>query len=409
MSPILYGPISQLITMASIPEKGAVPDAALEVIPNAGLLLEGDRIVAVDTFAALKDSGTPVETGNPCVVIPGLIDTHTHLCFAGSRAADYSQRISGKTYQEILEAGGGIMDTVQKTRDSDAATLLDLLLRRLTRHLSEGVTTCEIKSGYGLSVAHELKMLRAIRDAAQLQPVSLIPTCLAAHVTPPEFPSAGEYLDHVVAELLPIVAREALAKRVDIFVEPSAFPAALAAPFLKRATSMGYDAVVHADQFTTGGSQVAVEVGAVSADHLESSGDAEIKALAASNVIATVLPGASLGLGMHFAPARKILDHGCSLVIASDWNPGSAPMGDLLMQASVLSAQQKLSNAETLSALTCRAARALGLDDRGTLEAGKRADFIAFPVDDFREILYHQGKLKPSRVWVAGQEVSTSR
>lgn len=406
MSGILYGPITQLLTMASLPDKGAITDAALEIIPDAGMLVEGGRIVAVDSFAALKGSGTLVELVSPCVVIPGLIDTHTHLCFAGSRATDYSNRISGKTYQEILESGGGIMDTVTKTRHCDEHTLLELTLRRLARHASEGVTTCEIKSGYGLSVEHELKMLRTIREAARRQPVTLVSTCLAAHVTPPEFPSAASYLDHIAAELLPVVSRESLAERVDIFVEPAAFPAALAVPFLKRAMSMGFAAVVHADQFTTGGSAVAIEVGAASADHLESSGDDEIRALAASDVTATVLPGASFGLGMNFAPARKLLDSGCALVIASDWNPGSAPMGDLLMQASVLSAQQKLSNAETLSALTCRAARALGLHDRGTLEAGKRADFIAFPVDDFREILYHQGKLKPTRVWIAGNDIS---
>lgn len=299
------------------------------------------------------------------------------------------------------------MDTVQKTRACDGKMLVELLLQRLARHASEGVTTCEIKSGYGLSVEHELKILHAIGEAAELQPVSLVSTCLAAHITPPEFESPAMYLEHILAELLPIVSRESLAQRVDIFIEPSAFPAAIAASFLKRAMSMGFMATVHADQFTTGGSAVAIDVGAISADHLEASGDDDIKALAASSVTATVLPGASLGLGMHFAPARKILDYGCALVIASDWNPGSAPMGDLLMQASVLSAQQKLSNAETLSAVTFRAARALGLSDRGTLEAGKRADFIAFPVDDYREILYHQGKLKPSRVWIAGKEFSS--
>ncbi|MFO7257574.1 MAG: imidazolonepropionase [Bacteroidota bacterium] len=407
MNRTLYGPITQLLTMASLPDKGPIADAALEIIPDAALLVEGNRIVAVGMFAALKGAGDHIETTSPCVVMPGLIDTHTHLCFAGSRAGDYSARISGKTYQEILESGGGIMDTVQKTRACDGKMLVELLLQRLARHASEGVTTCEIKSGYGLSVEHELKILHAIGEAAELQPVSLVSTCLAAHITPPEFESPAMYLEHILAELLPIVSRESLAQRVDIFIEPSAFPAAIAASFLKRAMSMGFMATVHADQFTTGGSAVAIDVGAISADHLEASGDDDIKALAASSVTATVLPGASLGLGMHFAPARKILDYGCALVIASDWNPGSAPMGDLLMQASVLSAQQKLSNAETLSAVTFRAARALGLSDRGTLEAGKRADFIAFPVDDYREILYHQGKLKPSRVWIAGKEFSS--
>src|SRR5690606_17962589 len=187
---------------------------------------------AVGMFAALKGAGDHIETTSPCVVMPGLIDTHTHLCFAGSRAGDYSARISGKTYQEILESGGGIMDTVQKTRACDGKMLVELLLQRLARHASEGVTTCEIKSGYGLSVEHELKILHAIGEAAELQPVSLVSTCLAAHITPPEFESPAMYLEHILAELLPIVSRESLAQRVDIFIEPSAFPAAIAASFL---------------------------------------------------------------------------------------------------------------------------------------------------------------------------------
>ena len=166
---------------------------------------------------------------------------------------------------------------------------------------------------------------------------------------------------------------------------------------------MGFDLVVHADQFTTGGSRIAVETGALSADHLEASTDIEIKQLAASDTVAVVLPGASLGLGIGFAPARKLLDAGASMAIASDWNPGSAPMGDLLTQAAILGAFEKLSTAETFAALTFRAAKALNLNDRGTIEPGKLADMQAFPCADYREILYHQGKLKPAKVWKRGE------
>ena len=317
----------------------------------------------------------------------------------------YSLRISGDTYEEILRRGGGIYDTVEKTRQCPEAKLLDLTLRRLDRHLAEGVTTCEIKSGYGLSVESELKMLNVIRKAAAQHPSTLVPTCLAAHVPAREFDDPVQYLQYLVANMLPLVKRESLSNRVDIFVEPSAFTAYDAEMYLRQARYLGFEVVVHADQFTPGGSLVAVKMNAQSADHLEASGDAAITALSQSNTTATVLPGASLGLGMNFAPARKLLDKGCSVAIASDWNPGSAPMGDLLTQAALISAFEKLSNAETFAGITFRAARALGLTDRGVLTPGMRADFVAFQISDYREILYHQGKLKPYRVWVAGEEI----
>jgi imidazolonepropionase len=202
-------------------------------------------------------------------------------------------------------------------------------------------------------------------------------------------------LNYVFHDLLPVIKNEKLSNRVDIFIEESAFDANNALTYLNRAKQMGFDITVHADQFTTGGSAVAVKSGAVSADHLEASRDAEIKILANSDTVAVVLPGASLGLGMAYAPARKLLDAGACLAIASDWNPGSAPMGDLLMQAAVMSAAEKLNTAEVFAGLTFRAAKALRLNDRGILAPGMRADLQAYPTNDYREILYQQGKLKP--------------
>jgi imidazolonepropionase len=205
----------------------------------------------------------------------------------------------------------------------------------------------------------------------------------------------SEYLQFVLDELLPVVKRERLANRVDIFIEESAFNIDNAFTYLTKAKQMGFDVTVHADQFTTGGSAVAIKVGAVSADHLEASKEAEIKMLADFETVAVVLPGASLGLGMPYAPARKLLDAGACLAIASDWNPGSAPMGDLLMQAAVMGAAEKLTTAEVFAALTSHAAKALNLIDRGTLKVGMRADMQAYPCSDYREILYNQGKLRP--------------
>ena len=376
-------------------------DDQLQIIPNGGILVENGLIIAVGDFEKLRKENPSVqieEIAGNCVLLPGFIDCHTHICFAGSRAKDYAMRILGKTYLEIAQAGGGIWDSVTQTRAADeCCCLLNCWLLRLNRHLAEGVTTIEVKSGYGLSVEEELKQLRAIKAAASQTKASLVATCLAAHMVPKDFNgSQSEYLGYILTDLLPIVKKEKLAQRVDIFIEQSAFnPENAFVSIYTKAKQMGFDITVHADQFTTGGSEVAVEVGAVSADHLEASKDKEIKLLANSNTVAVALPGASLGLGMPYAPARKLLDAGACLAIASDWNPGSAPMGDLLMQAAVMSAAEKLSTAEVFAGLTFRAAKALKLSDRGTLTAGMRADMQAYPCGDYREILYHQGKLKP--------------
>lgn len=393
--------------MHGLPERGPIDDARLKIIADGGVLIAGDTIAHVGNFeqlrrdAAIKNLSIE-EVQNPSVLLPGFIDAHTHICFAGNRARDYALRVAGTPYLEIAKQGGGILDTVSKTRLASEDALTDLLISQLDRHLSDGVTTCEVKSGYGLSLNDELKMLNAIRRAAQLHPASVIATCLAAHVRPKEFSDNASYLKMIVADLLPQVKKESLAERVDIFVEDGAFTPEEAISYLKAAKDLGFKSTVHADQFHCGGSRVAAQTGAISADHLEASGDNELAQLKSAGVIATALPGASLGLGMSFAPARKILDTGLSLVIASDWNPGSAPMGDLLLQAAVLGANQKLSFAETLAAITCRASHALSLKDRGSLTTGNRADFIAFPTTDYRDILYHQGRLKPSQVWTCG-------
>jgi imidazolonepropionase len=270
--------------------------------------------------------------------------------------------------------------------------------------LGEGVTTIEVKSGYGLSLEEELKQLRVIKSASAHTKAKLVPTCLAAHMVPKDFTGTQqEYLEHVVNDLLPVLKQENLTNRVDIFIEESAINTENALLYLNKAKQMGFDITVHADQFTTGGSKVAVEVGALSADHLEASREKEIKLLADSNIVSVTLPGASLGLGMPYAPARKLLNAGACLAIASDWNPGSAPMGDLLMQAAVMSASEKLSAAEVFAGLTFRAASALKME-RGILAPGMTADMQAYPCTDYREILYYQGKLKPSQVWTGGNE-----
>jgi imidazolonepropionase len=251
-----------------------------------------------------------------------------------------------------------------------------------------------------LNVEDELKMLRAIQHAASQTHASLVPTCLAAHTLPKDFPGNHQaYLHFIIQELLPLVRTEGLAKRVDIFIEESAFQPAAALQYLNVCRDMGFQVTVHADQFTTGGSKVAVEANALSADHLEASTEKELQMMANSNTVAVVLPGASMGLGMPFANARKLLDIGACVAIGTDWNPGSAPMGDLLMQAAVMGASEKLTTAETFAGITCRAAHALGLHERGVIVPGFRAHMQAYPTHDYRDILYYQGTLKPCRVW----------
>lgn len=399
----LLGPFTQILPLSGLPLKGAIADDQLQVIPNGGVLVDNGLIVEVGDFEALRKVHPKAKieeiTGEQ-LLLPGFVDCHTHLCFAGDRAKDYAMRIAGKSYLEIAKAGGGIWDSVTQTRQAGKEQLAELLLQRIDRHAKDGVTTIEVKSGYGLKIEEELKQLGAIKIAAAKTKVDLVPTCLAAHILPKDFGGpASEYLEQVLNDLLPKIKKENLAGRVDIFIEESAFNASNATCYLQVAKQMGFDVTVHADQFTTGGSEVAVKVGAVSADHLEASGEKEIKQIAASETVAVALPGASIGLGMVFAPARKLLNAGACLAIASDWNPGSAPMGDLLMQAAVLSTYEKLTTAEVFAGLTYRASKALNLLDRGTLEKGKLADMQAYPCKDYREILYHQGKLKPGRVW----------
>lgn len=393
----LIGPFTQILPLTGLPLKGALKDEQLQVISDGGVLVKDGRIAAYDNFQKLRNQHPEADIfsiDEPAVLLPGFTDCHTHICFAGTRSRDYAMRIAGMSYLDIARAGGGIWDSVKKTRDAEEAELISQTVARADRHLRHGVTTIEVKSGYGLSFESELHMLRAIRTASRHTAAELIPTCLAAHIRPKDF--EGDYLGWIREVLLPAVREEQLTKRIDIFIEETAFPKNDALAFLQAVPD--FDITVHADQFTSGGSEVAVAVGALSADHLEASTEDDIRRLAQSGTVAVVLPGASLGLGMHYAPARKLLDAGASVAIASDWNPGSAPMGDLLMQAAVMSAAEKLSTAEVFAALTSRADKALG-------RVSGTADLQAYPCKDYRDILYYQGSMKPGRVWKEGKQV----
>lgn len=397
MTDLLIGPFSQVLTMEGLSPSGPLKDQDLVVVKDAAIHLKNGIIHKVDHYQSMRNQpGQWLNIEGPAVALPGFIDAHTHICWAGSRFKDYALRVQGVSYQEIAAQGGGILDTVNKTRQASVQELIEGLLQRGKILSKQGVTTCEVKSGYGLTVDDEIKILTAIRDANVQLDVDLIPTCLASHVKPKEFINNRDYLAYIEERLLPRLLKENLAQRIDIFVDNVAFSVEEARLFLLSAQKKGFSIVIHADQFTRGGAKLAAELGVLSVDHLDVSINEDFELLKQNRVIPIVLPGCSLGLGTPFAPARKILDCGLPLVIASDWNPGSAPLGYLLLEAAILGAAEHLTMAETLAAITVRAARALQLEDRGQLMSGKRGDCVIFPCHDYREILYNQGSLLPS-------------
>ncbi len=402
---ILIGPIKQLVGLSEVPIRGALANDALIIEEDIWLHLKDGKLhKKLNKSDAYNADLEVLELVKDHIVLPGFIDAHTHICFHGSRSKDYAMRNAGISYLEIAKAGGGIWDTVTHTRNASQEELVEGILDRVDVLITRGITTVEVKSGYGLSVKEELKMLRAIKEANSKTQIDLIPTCLAAHIKPRDFEgSHAEYLDYIIDELFPILVEEKLCKRVDAFIEEEAFSGNVVYRYFAKARELGFDITVHADQFHPGGSRVAIEHEALSADHLEASTNAEIIALAKSNTVAMALPGASIGLGCAFTPARKILDANGILAIASDWNPGSAPMGDLLTQACILGTFEKLSNPEVLAGITKRAAKALDLNDRGYIDIGLKADLLFFEGKDYNEVFYHQGKKLPDMVFKNGK------
>jgi imidazolonepropionase len=399
-SKTLCGPFKQLLTMNGLPLKGPLKDEQLEVLTNAGIVVQDGKILDLGSYSDLEnihpDSEKNFNNNSEQIALPSFIDCHTHICWGGNRVNDYSMRVAGKSYLEIAASGGGISDTVTETRKASEDKLVELILDRAKQHLQRGITTIEVKSGYGLNLEDELKMLRAIKKANEKTPVRLIPTFLGAHIKPKDFDgSHAEYLDYLLDVVVPVIAEEKLAARADIFVEEGAFDIDVARIYAKNLKLKGFDITMHVDQFHPGGSKLAIEEGCVSADHLEFTDDESCELFGRSETVAVALPGASLGLGMQFTPCRKLLDNNACVAIATDWNPGSAPMGDLITQAAILGASEKLTLAETLAGITFRAARALRIEG-GILRKGDEANFTVFETDDFRNIFYQQGQLKPS-------------
>ena len=401
---------SQLVTLAG-PKRPRVRGemADLSIIPDGALLISDGEIVAADTRAAIEPLITPEHTvinAGKRVVLPGFVDAHTHLVFAGDRIDEFEKRASGTSYEEIAAAGGGIRSTVRKTRAASEAELFDAARRRLRLLLRNGTTTIEAKSGYGLSSESELKMLRVIRRLATEGPARCVPTFLGAHEIPDEFRgNPAGYVTLLINETLPAVVAEKLAEYCDVFCEPKIFDVAAARAILEAARQKHLRLRLHADQLSrSGAAQLAAEMGAVTADHLEQIDASGIEALAKAGVQPVLLPASVYTLGSkRFAPGREMIECGLAVVLATDFNPGSSPTPSIPFVLSLASTQMGITPAEALTAVTINAAYSLGLGDRvGSLEPGKRADFVIHDCADYREIAYFVGVEPAAAVYIDG-------
>jgi len=407
---ILLVNCSQLVTLAgpARPRIGAEM-RDLAIIPNGAMLVRSGRIVAVgprSEVEPLAGSNDDVVDAGGRVVTPGFVDAHTHLIFGGNRANEFEMRCEGMTYQQISAQGGGIRSTVRNTRASSDAELVAIGKKHASWFLRGGTTTIEAKSGYGLSVEEELKILRAIRAVGEQTPMRCVPTFLGAHEVPEEYRgNTSGYVSLVVDEMLPRVADKGLAKYCDIFCEPKTFPVAEARQILRAAKALGFGLRVHADQFTcSGAAQLAAELGAKTADHLEQSDATSIAALKGAGVQPVLLPGSVYAIGSQkYAPARAMIEAGLGVVIATDFNPGSSPTASMAMVMSLACTQMKMTPAETLTAATINPACSLDLQHEvGSLEAGKVADFVVHDAADYREIPYWFGGQRPVMVFAGG-------
>jgi imidazolonepropionase len=385
---LLVRDLAQLVTHAGTeaPLRGdAMGD--VEVLENGYVLCDDGRIKATGRMRDLGPLDGEVEEvdGRGLTAIPGLVDCHTHACFAGDRVDEFALRAGGATYEELHAAGGGILSTVSATRAATEAELEERMDEHRNWMARAGTTMFEAKSGYGLDHDTELAQLRAIRSAGG------VPTWLGAHAVPPEFPDADAYLDFALAEVLPEAA--GLAEAADVFVENGAFDESQARRYLTACADAGLALRLHGDQFTEQGAvPLAIELGARSVDHLEATGAEGVRALAASDVTAVLLPASALFLGRRMPPGRTLVEAGAAVALATDFNPGSAYCESLPLVCSLAATQLQLSPAEALGACTVNAAHVLGRANRkGRLAPGYDADLVLLDVPDWRYLAYHLG------------------
>ena len=406
--------IGQLVTLAG-PARPRVGQELRElgIVEDGALLVWNGRIAAAGSYGELKDripaDAEVIDAEGRCVT-PGFVDAHTHLVFAGNRAGEFERRIAGATYQEIAAEGGGILRTVKLTRAATEDELVVVARRHRDWMLRGGTTTIEAKSGYGLDRETELKMLRVIRRLDEEGPARMVATLLGAHTVPPQFQGRrGEYVRWVAEELIPEVAALGLARYCDAFCDDHAFTVEETRTVLTAAKRAGMGLRVHAEQFREGtGAALAAELGAATADHLEVATDEALLVLRDSGVQPVLLPGSVFALGRRqYPPARRMVELGLGIVVATDFNPGSSPVASMPFVMSLACVEMGLSPAEALTAGTINAAWSLGLGDRvGSLETGKDADLLIHEFEDYREIAYFMAAPVRPRVFVAGREVT---
>mgnify|MGYP006274077139 CR=1 FL=1 len=404
----------QTVTVAGTmgPVAGTAMDN-LEVLEKGWLAVKGAEIIAVGTEEEVKSQ---VEIGDKTrvidaagkVVTPGLIDPHTHVIFGGSREDEFVMRIQGASYMEIMEAGGGILNSVQGTRSASKEELIELGRTRLDWMLETGTTTVESKSGYGLNLETEMKQLRAANKLEKDHPMDLVHTFLGAHAWPEEYKEdhAG-YIKELIEEMLPKVKEEDLAEYCDVFCEKGVFSIEETREIMEAAKEMGFDLRLHADEITTlGGAELAAELGAVSADHLLMVSDEGIKAMRDKGVMPVLLPTTAFTLKKPYAPADKMMEQGLPLALATDFNPGSSPNSSLILTMTIACLYMGLTPEAAFNAVTINAAHSLNRADKiGSLEKGKQADIVIFDIDNYRKIPYFYGANLVEQVVKKGEVV----
>jgi imidazolonepropionase len=404
---------SQLVTLSG-PKRPRVGTelSELAIIRDGGMLIRGGQIEKVGPSDEIENEVGDAEVVDAAgrVVMPGFVDAHTHLVFAGNRLDDFERRARGETYEQIAKAGGGIWSTVEKTRAASEADLLAQAKRRANWFLRCGTTTVEAKSGYGLTFEDELKILRVLLQLKEEMPLEIVPTFLGAHAVPRKL-SPDEYLDVVVREMLPRVAAEKLAEFCDVFCERGYFDIDRSRKVLSVAKKVGLSLRGHVDQLTnSGGAKLMADMDATTADHLEQTDEQGIAALKNANVQPVLLPGSVYALGSSRYPrAREMIEAGLAVVLATDFNPGSSPTPSMQMVLSLACTQMKMSPAEAITASTVNAAFSLNRGDSiGSFEQGKVANFVIFDCEDYREVPYWFGMPQTSSVYIRGKCVLRS-
>jgi imidazolonepropionase len=405
---------AQLVTLAGPPGPRVGPEMGrVEIIRDGAVVVRDGTIRWVGETDRLPAFSGETVDATGCVVTPGFVDAHTHPVFGGTRMDEFEMRSRGASYEQIAAAGGGIVSTVQRTRALSAKGLLEVAIEHAGWMISGGTTTIEAKSGYGLSVDSEIRTLQAIRDLPEATGIRVVPTLLAAHAVPPEFEGRrAAYVREIVEVLIPRVAAEGLARFCDLFCEDGYFTAEDARVVMAAAMAHGLEPKLHADQLrNSGGAVLAAEIGAISADHLEYTDAAGIRAMKGAGVYPVLLPGSVYALGKtRYPDARSMIEAGLPVVIATDFNPGSSPTPSIPMVLSLACTQMRMSPAEAMNAVTVNAAYSLGLGaEIGSLEPGKRADLAIHHCSDYRELAYFFGFSRAAAVYCGGREATTRR